>query len=82
MDDPDADQDEDGGVEQVEAHAAGAWAAVEAAGALIDLRFAPAGPQLAEATQDLIGDRVGRLISAYEALVRHTGYRSDADGTG
>ncbi|MER6978552.1 hypothetical protein [Streptomyces carpinensis] len=41
MDDPDADQDEDGGMEQVEAQAEGAWAAVEAAGALIDLAVLP-----------------------------------------
>ncbi|GHE84626.1 hypothetical protein GCM10014715_45940 [Streptomyces spiralis] len=50
MDDPDADQD--GGIEQVEAHAEGAQAAGEAACASIDLRRAPAGAQLAEATLD------------------------------
>ncbi|WP_153547626.1 hypothetical protein [Streptomyces sp. RB17] len=71
MDDPDADQDEDGGIEQVEAHAAGAWAAIEATGALIELRLALVSRQLAEATLDLVADRTERLIAAYETLVRH-----------
>ncbi|MEU9480782.1 hypothetical protein [Streptomyces sp. NPDC048191] len=72
MDDPDSDQGEDGGIEQIEAHAAGAWAAVEAAGALIDLRNGPASsPQFAGAALDLIGDQVSRLDAAYHALARH-----------
>lgn len=47
---------------------------------LIDLRITPASTRLAEATLNLISDRIGRLVSAYEALVMHPGYRSDADG--
>lgn len=80
MDDPDADPDEDGGMEQVEAHAEGAWAAVQAAGALIDLRLVPASRQLAEATLDLVEERTARLIASYEALVRHHTDSAGADG--
>jgi hypothetical protein len=80
MDDPDAEPDECGGTEQVEAHAAGAWAAIEAAGVLIDLRQKEADPQLTEAILDLAGDRIDWLIGAFQALARHHGYRVDATG--
>ncbi|MFJ9846333.1 hypothetical protein ACIRYZ_39015 [Kitasatospora sp. NPDC101155] len=77
MDDPDSDMGDDGGIDQVEAHAEGAWAAIEAAGALIELRLGPANPHLAEASLDLISDRIDRLLAAYQTLARHHGLRTE-----
>ncbi|MEU9056451.1 hypothetical protein AB0D37_39705 [Streptomyces sp. NPDC048384] len=67
MDDPDAD----GGIERL-----------RRTRPVPDLRRAPASPQFAEATLDLISDRIGRLVGAYEVLVVHSGYQSDAGGAG
>jgi hypothetical protein len=80
MDNPDA-KDDDEGVEQMEAHAAGAWAAVEAAADLVSMRLDPPDPALARVTLDLVGDHIDRLTNAYQELARHHGYpvpRGDA----
>ncbi|MFD9061142.1 hypothetical protein ACFVZ3_06430 [Kitasatospora purpeofusca] len=77
MDSPDA-KDDDEGVEQVEAHAAGTWAAVEAAKDLVTMRLDPPNPALAHVTLDLVGDHIDRLTNAYQELAHHHGHPAAA----